>query len=1153
MPYRVGGRSAVAGVALLLSVALPAVAAALCCNQPSAVMNAYQICPRALGLCTITAPQHIDAPTASCPTLGCDLDFGTRPVTFAAPIDVAAGTLRVQAATITVDGTGDVEAVAPSQDVAVEMLTHGTDCANGVGDLVVGGGIVVTAVLPRTIRLAASCRVVLESTSQLAASASGNVGGLFGNGGVIDVQARTSIVQAGPLRATAAGGFGGDVRVTAGDDVQVQRTIDVRSLGDGEGGTITLRAGDATLAGDVAGGTLTVASDLIADGSADSDGTTGEDGGTVALEATGGITLTATGTIRANGGSPDGAGGSVTMLTQQQPLGVLTPLDGDVTLTGPTTLRGASIGDGGDLEVTAGRDFWLQGAVDLTGGGDDASAGSVAVITGRHVRLDAAIDANGRVAAAGGGAVEMIAGLASADATLTVGKPIDVSAGSDSEAGDVSLAACRLTVQPNVLVDARSALPSREPVITLAAPNALSLGAGSRFLAPTGGAARIVRAPATTLSIGSGVVFSPPAVTTVVPPDRSPMPPCPVCGDGIRQSGEPCDPGAGADGACCSSDCLRFICPTTTPSPTATPLPTGRTPTPTPTHTPTLTATPTPTVTTSPPLPPLQPRSVLLCERTLAKGVSRVVGNELTFLETCATESLACLALGDADRPACLARVARRCTSRFAKLVRVRSTFATAFGKACSEPTGLPFALLRAPQGLAFAELEAACEDDVGLALTSPSAVLACVEAGDCAGERALATALPRLAEVVPRVFDGGSAGFCVVPATVDPQLPLGTLSTRSALRCQRGIVTAGRKLLTRELAAASRCVDALLGCRLAGGDAAACAPVADRCARKLGALTDTNTGARARLAATVLKACGGVTPGALLTADGLGFGASAAACERFGLPAPQSVVDLAPCLGAAYGCAAGTLVRRAVPLVDDELARVGLALGDDFACPEPSPSPTTTPRPGETTTPTATIVPTPTATSTPVTQATVLIPGGGTTASDCITEWTVRAAAAEPPSPTAFTCVDGDPTCDGDGVVNDRCVFALGLCLAGTDPRLPDCPAAPAIGTFTLQAPQPTSSNPIDAANAAALLAAVSDLTGATPGGAGGNSFSFAPPLVLTTDHCTAAAAVTVERRTLDRRTERFRARAVSATANGGTGPDDGDILYLTCTAPSS
>jgi hypothetical protein len=196
--------------------------------------------------------------------------------------------------------------------------------------------------------------------------------------------------------------------------------------------------------------------------------------------------------------------------------------------------------------------------------------------------------------------------------------------------------------------------------------------------------------------------------------------------------------------------------------------------------------------------------------------------------------------------------------------------------------------------------------------------------------------------------------------------------------------------------------------------------------------------------------------------------------------------------------------------------------------------------------------VPTPSVTPTPVTPATLLIPGGGGAVTDCVTEWTVRGAAVDPPSLTTFSCTDGDPTCDGDGVVNDLCLFSLGICLGGTDPRLPECFAADGVSLFALQGPQPNSSNPIDAANALALLDAVSDLVGAEPGGTGNNTFTFSPPLVLIPPHhCTATAAVTVERRGLDRRTERFRARAVAVAADGSSGADDGDILYLTCAAP--
>ena len=152
-----------------------------------------------------------------------------------------------------------------------------------------------------------------------------------------------------------------------------------------------------------------------------------------------------------------------------------------------------------------------------------------------------------------------------------------------------------------------------------------------------------------------------------------------------------------------------------------------------------------------------------------------------------------------------------------------------------------------------------------------------------------------------------------------------------------------------------------------------------------------------------------------------------------------------------------------------------------------------------------------------------------------------------------ASRCVDGDPACDHDGLNNDVCHFRVGVCLAGTDPRLPDCPGATGIASYTLQSPQPGASNALDAGNAAALITVLSDLLGAAPGGAGQNGFTFTPPLVLTPPaHCTAPATFAVERRGLARRTERFRTRTIAAAAGGGTGPEDRDTLLLTCVAPN-
>lgn len=1119
---------------------VPARAASLCCNQPgnpelAAQRNANLVCPLGSPSCAIGA-QTLDSPeTCSASAEGCALDFGNRPVTFDGTFTIATGRLVVRAASIAVN-----KSIVAGGAAAVELTTTGAGCGSGGGELVVRQPIDVSAASAGAIRLFSSCRIVLETGGQLLASSSASFGG------TIDLRAGTTLTQGAVLRALGSGSDGGGVSLAAGTNIQSSRTIDVRSLGDGEGGSITLRAGDRSLTGGVPlGGTLTVSADLVADGSTDSDGETGEDGGAILLEAAGAVVVTGSAIVRAVGGSPDGGGGILTVFSQEPPAGVLTALDGDVSLLGPVILRGGTNGDGGDLDGAVGRAFLLAGPLDMSGGGDDATAGNFILATGANLTIDAAISANGRVATATGGFVELKAGIATGDAMLTTKKTIDVSAGTGSDAGDVRLAACRLDVQPNVLLDARSALTTTRPAIQLAGSSTLTIGAGTRFLASPGSSTLLVRAPGTSVTIAGDATFNPPAETTVIAPERTPFPPCPVCGDGIRQRDEPCDPGLGADGACCRNDCLGLVCATPTVSPTPTDQPTGPTPTATETIVATATATPSPTATATPPAPPIVPRAVLGCERALAKGSSKLVTAELAFLETCSVDVLACLGASGADTATCLARATRRCQSRLAKLVRARETFRLGFAKGCAgDPPAVPFVLVRSDDVLGFASLDDTCAADVGLALTSASAVLTCVEHATCAAERALAVAVPHVAALLPQAFDPTSAGLCLAPDPTPPSVQ----TSRAALRCQRTIAAAGRRLLAKQLTAARRCVDGLLACRLAGGTPTSCATVADRCERGLATLADPLKGGRSRLMATVVRACASLPADALLSPTGLGFDGDASACAVLGAPAPTSPETIAACVGAAYGCAAGAVVRRTLPFVDMELDRVGLALGDAFACGTGGPTPTPTSTAG-TPTPTPTATPTVVPTAAPVT---LLVPGGGSTTTDCIAEWTVVARPTDPPPITSVSCVDGDPACDADGVANDQCVFTVGLCLGGTDPRL-NCPASTGIESYVLQSPQPTASNTIDAANAVHLLAELSALLGVAPSGANGNVLAPDPAAVLIPPaHCTVPTTVTVERRGLTSRTERFRTRALGGAIGGGT-TEDRDSLLLGCLAPGT
>ena len=57
---------------------------------------------------------------------------------------------------------------------------------------------------------------------------------------------------------------------------------------------------------------------------------------------------------------------------------------------------------------------------------------------------------------------------------------------------------------------------------------------------------------------------------------------------------------------------------------------------------------------------------------------------------------------------------------------------------------------------------------------------------------------------------------------------------------------------------------------------------------------------------------------------------------------------------------------------------------------------------------------------------------GGGSNKTDCLVTFdaAVNAPAAKP---RHVRCVDGDPTCDADGLVNGRCTFALSVCANST------------------------------------------------------------------------------------------------------------------------
>jgi hypothetical protein len=115
--------------------------------------------------------------------------------------------------------------------------------------------------------------------------------------------------------------------------------------------------------------------------------------------------------------------------------------------------------------------------------------------------------------------------------------------------------------------------------------------------------------------------------------------------------------------------------------------------------------------------------------------------------------------------------------------------------------------------------------------------------------------------------------------------------------------------------------------------------------------------------------------------------------------------------------------LRYALLLTTVLLIPAGLALGQT----------TTTSTSTETT---STSTSTSTETSTTLTTSTTLIvPGGGARTSDCLVVFSAPGANhPDPPRPPrSVDCIDGDPSCDADGLRNARCSFPLELCINST------------------------------------------------------------------------------------------------------------------------
>ncbi len=777
------------------------------------------------------------------------------------------------------DGGGTVFLVADGTDTVVAgqpraaihflggdpvMVGNGISSFSDQGDRYTDGGELTA--------IAKNGSIIVDGTLTL----SGQNGG---TGGVVDLQGALNVDVRKQVDVSGGGGGGGEFDLTAGDDVLLHRSVNAdSSAGGGDGGSMSFAAGEDEIGGITPGGRLLIDGDAVISltlrGSATD--TFGGYGGSI--DATSfGLMLFDNVTMRLDAATNfDGDGGYLTLDSSDIDYYRVNPLDGDLQFVGGliSMTSGNTGGDGGSIDLTAGRDLLLGS--DINAHGFD-TGGDVGGTAGRAIALTGLMDATGGGAssAGDGGYVDFESGLGTdegASGNISVTKNILAFGGDLSGSGQtITFSGCGLSVGNNVKIDGHAGVSASNVAggsdIELISRRAMTLGGGSQYLANPGGTNILTHLAGTNPVIGSGITFNPQYIDHLL---TAGGPNCPVCGDGVRQQGETCDKGAAADGACCNADCSAFTCPTVTP----TPMPT-HTHTPTPTHT----ATPVPTATKTA-TPTIVPTATIVLPTQTA-----------TVAAATATP------------------VATPSVTATATPVATPSVTATATPVATVTVTATPSA----------AATPSATTTPITTASPAPT-----VTATDVV--------------VTGTAPGGPTPTLVPTPIPTSIVVELGGLTdataAKSATKCQQAIGKAGVAFLSVRLKQLDTCTNGLLKCvQIKPNDPACITKASAKCA----ALTAAATAARTKLEASVEAKCaaGLVSTDDLRGETGLGYRSLDVDCEGELGHVPNGVADVAECIARRYACRSSDIYGTEAPRAG-ELRRVaGLPAEADGCLPD--------------------------------------------------------------------------------------------------------------------------------------------------------------------------------------------------------------------------
>jgi cysteine-rich repeat protein len=453
-------------------------------------------------------------------------------------------------------GSCTVGATVCSSNLARECSID-ADCDDGLcnigdGSISMDGKIRAEGPTPGSIFITAAGDIETFRPITLSASSALDDGGILdieSGGGSVDIRGKIDAVGGGQST-------GGDVTITAAQDIFINHDIDVNG-GDFDGGFLALDAGrDLTINGEILGNSikgegfggdlefgatrdilLTPLARIANNGHQSSDNSCG-DSGPQTFDAGGTFTMQPGAELVADGAPPECGGDTVAIDAR-----------GDILIDGRIQSRGGvDAGNGGSVEITSrgSIEFTMLSSVDVTGGAN--GGGFIDLFADDDVIFAGTADARAGVR----GTSESISLDAGRDVFLS-GTLIN---GGGEAPGDtngiVDLRACGI----NVLAGTRIDNGGPFGVNRFTARESITVAAGSEIGADSETGTNTVeyRDPSKPPVLAGNFT---PAVTTAANPL---LMGCPFCGDGEVDQGESCDDGNTIGGDGCDEECQDEGC-----------------------------------------------------------------------------------------------------------------------------------------------------------------------------------------------------------------------------------------------------------------------------------------------------------------------------------------------------------------------------------------------------------------------------------------------------------------------------------------------------------------------------------------------------------------------------------------------------------------